>query len=99
MSLSKYRNSQVRVVVKFLSDNVPGEPIRRHLRLTDDFCSMVLGREFNKETDYIHIPGQFDMEHQQCWMVLDINVKKRGLETGQIPEYYFKANYGDDSSA
>ena len=59
---------------------------------------MVLGCEFNKETDYIHIPGQFDMEHQVCWMVLDFNIEKRGIDTEQIPLYYFKVNYRNDNS-
>ncbi|KAI9854944.1 MAG: hypothetical protein M1813_000609 [Trichoglossum hirsutum] len=60
---------------------------------------MVLGREFSKKTDYIHIPGQFDMEHRICWIVLDFNVKKRGSDTEQIPLYYFKVNYRDENSA
>ena len=98
MSLSERQNDQLRVFIRFLTDNVPGNPGRRHLRLVNDFCSQVLGREYNREQDYIHLPAQFDGEHQRCWMIFDLNVKVRGTSLEQISLLCFRVTYLNDNA-
>lgn len=98
MSHLDRQTDQLRVFVRFLSDNVPGYPSRRHLRLVNDFCSQVLGREYDRKEDYIHIPPQFDKEHQRCWMIFDLNVKERGLDLEKISLLCFRATYLNDNT-
>ena len=98
-SASTPLKGQCRVVIKFLSTNVPGEPIKRHILLREAYCDQMLGRRFNKETDYDHVPGGFDEDNYQCWLVLDFNVKESPLSLDAIPLVYLKATYDGEGHA
>lgn len=98
MSLSAHKDDQMRVFIRFWSDNVPGKPILRHLRLVNDFCSQMLRREYCQANDYVHIPPQYDKEHQRCWMIFDLNVKEPGLDLGRIPLSCFSVTYFGDQA-
>lgn len=92
MSLQELKNAKSRVVIKFLSDDVPGEISKRYQTLIDAFSSEVLGRDFHGTKDYAHIPPGFDGEHETCWLVLDLNVGECGADLNDIPVYYYKAS-------
>jgi len=93
MSLQALGNAKIRVVIKFLSNDIPGEISRRYQTLIDAFSSEVLGRNFQDTKDYAHIPPGFDAEHETCWLVLDLNVGERGVDCEDVPVYYYKARY------
>src|SRR4051794_35288475 len=83
--------------VRFLSDDVPGNPGSRHLTLARSFCRKILERELNDETDYVHASADMDKEHKICWVVIDINIQEPGLDVGQIPLKCFKATCKDNA--
>lgn len=98
MSLQELNRERVRVVIKFQSNDIPGEVSKRYLTLIDDFSSEVLGRDFDNIKDYVHIPPGFNGPHRTCWLVLDLNVGERGADFKDIPVYYYKANYNGSTT-
>lgn len=60
--------------------DIDGCPQRRHVKIGEDFCDIVLKRAFNPtfhpaKYDHIHIPDNFDsLKPLKRWFVLDLNV-------------------------
>lgn len=69
-----------RIVIYVCVIDIDGCPQRRHVKIGEDFCDLVLKRAFNPtlhpaKYDHIHIPADFDsLEPLKRWFILDLNV-------------------------
>ena len=97
--LLKHPWEKRRIFVKFMSDNIPGPPQRRPTTLGQAFCRKFLGRNFeNGQRDSIYVSPLMDVPHSPCWMIIDLNVGKDGLDIKQIPYTCVNAKYLDEDT-
>ena len=93
--LSSMNREKSRVLLRFQSKQIPGDPLRRHSTLIDDFCSRVLGREFDYADDYFHIEGRIDLD-DRCHIVLDLNVGEIDQSLSGIPIFHYVVGYENE---
>jgi hypothetical protein len=95
--MPSFDHSELRVLVQYVTDNVPGDPIKRGERVGNDFCLNFLDRNFNWDTDSIHFPGDFDsLTHQKIWIMFDLNIRHPISDVDRILTKCFKVNYNKD---
>lgn len=85
----------IRVFLRFNANDVPGNPQRRHMTLSERFFSADLGRYFNNEIDWIHVPANIDEPDAKCWMILDLNAVENVARVDQLPIRVFRVKYSD----
>jgi hypothetical protein len=93
MSILQDSNEKRRLYLRFRTSNVPGEAGKRNIVLTKDCCPQLIGREFNKETDYVYVPAVFDMPNRVTCLIFDFNIGQKGIELDQIPISCYKVSY------
>ncbi|KAI9799424.1 MAG: hypothetical protein M1825_004524 [Sarcosagium campestre] len=86
---------KLRVILRFNSSVVPGEPAKRPWTLAHDVCEKKLSRPFGNETDFIHIEGVPFLEDEPCYVVLDLNVGEPKQDLTKIPTVYHRVSYPD----
>ncbi|KAL1860746.1 hypothetical protein VTK73DRAFT_7191 [Phialemonium thermophilum] len=60
-----------RIVVKYKSDKVPGDPKMRLQTLANIVCQRIWQREFDETQDRVHSSGQYDYDGVRCYLLLD----------------------------
>ena len=92
-------DDELRVAIRFITTNIPTEPSGRVARIANDFAQRTSGlmRTFSWDTDYIHLPGDFDSEDRSVtWIICDFNVHGR-LPAASVPVQFWKVKYSDGS--
>lgn len=85
-------NSPIRVFLKFKADDIPGIPQRRYTTLSESFFLDDLGRNFDDETDWIHVPANIDEPGAKCWMIMDFN-KDVTVNLDNVPIRCYRVSY------
>ncbi|KAJ0420527.1 hypothetical protein BJY00DRAFT_312948 [Aspergillus carlsbadensis] len=87
-----------RIFLRFKPAEVPGIPQARHMTLSCCFFSEDLGRHFNDESDWIHVPANIDVSDSgaKAWMVLDLNAKETREEGDRVPIRVFRVVYDSE---
>ena len=80
----------MRVVIGVVVTDTPGEPLRRHTTLGEDFCQQTLHRQFRAQPDGVHdgvsVPDGFEKkEAVKRWFVYDLDVTE-SLDQDQLME-------------
>jgi hypothetical protein len=80
----------MRVVIWVVVTDIPGEPLRRHTTLGEDFCQQTLHRQFRAQPGDVHdgvsVPDGFEKgEAVKRWFVYDLDVTK-SLDQSQLME-------------
>lgn len=86
--------AKIRILLRFRSSVIPGNPLSRHTLLMSDFCSETLGRKFDIMTDYFHMEGRIDLD-DECQLVLDLNVGEPNQSLIGIPVFHYRVGYKD----
>ena len=69
--------TQVRVALRYVTSNVPGLPAESANRVASDFAIIHLLRSFTPNTDFIHLPCDFDSEEgKRIWVLCDFNIER-----------------------
>jgi len=94
----KESEGELRVAIRYVTVNVPGLPIDRAKRISDDFAKSMLDRPFSWEGDFIHFPSDFDStESKSVWFLCDFNVQTPVTQLERIPVQYWKVNYDQET--
>lgn len=80
----------MRVVIWVVVTDIPGEPLRRHTTLGEDFCQQTLYRQFRAQPGDVHdgvsVPDGFEKEEAvKRWFVYDLDVTE-SLDQSQLME-------------
>jgi len=80
----------MRVVIYVVVTDIPGEALRRHTTLGEDFCQQILKREFHPQQgevrDGVTVQGEFDKEEAvKRWFIYDLDVTQ-SLDQNQLLE-------------
>ncbi|OJD11273.1 hypothetical protein AJ78_07926, partial [Emergomyces pasteurianus Ep9510] len=88
-----------RVLLRFNSGHIPGDPIQRDKTLLDAFFEQIVGRRYLEATDYAHLPATITLPNCKCWVVIDISFSRRTtLNTVPIFCYRVVPNHLEESS-
>ncbi|KAF2455768.1 hypothetical protein BDY21DRAFT_288683 [Lineolata rhizophorae] len=72
MSNDDNTNSK-RICLRFNVDDIPGEPGRRPMTVTDAFMDRFCQRPYSWDTDHLYVPCNVDASTGVAYMLLDIN--------------------------
>lgn len=61
-----------RILVKCLSDVIPGEAIDRRTTIANIVCQHRFRRDYDNSTDGLHSAGQYMLDHRRCYFLVDI---------------------------
>lgn len=96
-SVSESRD-ELRIAILFTTTNIPGAQSQRGDRVANDFASRKLSRSFSYETDFVHLPADFDSDIRKAvWILCDFNVGER-RSASDIPIQFWKVNYDEMQS-
>lgn len=84
---------ELRVAIRYITTDVPGQPSDRARKAADDFARSKLSRPFSFDTDFFHLTTEFDSkERKAVWILCDFNVHGPRPVAG-IPTQFWQANY------
>jgi len=90
--------SELRVVIRYQTTNIPGSPIDRARRVVNDFAMPRLKRPFSWNTDHIHCSSDFDSENSKhVWIMCDFNIKEQHIDVETIPIMCVQVYYGEET--
>lgn len=75
-------SAPARIVIRACVVDIDGCPHRRHVKIGEDFCDIVLKHVFNPtlhpaKYDHIYIPADCDsLKPLKRWFILDLNVSE-----------------------
>ncbi|KAI9883070.1 MAG: hypothetical protein M1823_005162 [Watsoniomyces obsoletus] len=88
--------TEVRVVLRFNTGKVPGNPLSRSFKIRDDFCRDVLGREFSEDHDFERVSPEVVSEGAvRAYMLMDLNVETKGKDLQKIPLMFIGITYNE----
>ena len=88
------QKEEVRVALRYQSLNMPGVSIERAKRVANDFSKIHFQMHFTYETDFIHLPYDFDCdERKNVWILCDFNVRKPIDHVEEVPLQSWKVTY------
>ncbi|MCJ1477237.1 hypothetical protein MMC13_005908 [Lambiella insularis] len=88
---------ELRVALRYQSLNVPETSTDRAKRVANDFAIAHLQRPFTYETDFIHLPPDFDCtERKNIWVLCDFNIQNQSVSVDKIPVESWKVTYNPE---
>jgi len=93
-------STELRVAIRFLTDNVPSKPSQRAHLLARAFAKARLGRDLSDEADFIHCSSDFDSDASIItWVLCDFNIRDTITELRNIPVQYWRIDYNEEQIA
>lgn len=91
--------SELRVVIRYKTTDIPGSPVDRARRVVNEFAMPHLNRPFSWNTDHIHCSSDFDSENSKhVWIMCDFNIKQQHIDVETIPVMCVQAHYGEETT-
>ena len=88
------QKEEVRIALRYQSLNVPGVSNERAQRVANDFAMIHFQRPFTYDTDFIHLPSDFDCdERKNVWILCDFNIRKPIDHIEEVPLQSWKVTY------
>ena len=89
---------EIRIAVRYTTTDIPGPPSERGRRIAVDLAKWKLSRHFRENTDFIHLPTNFDSaERTVAWILCDFNVHKH-RSVVDIPIQFYRVRYSSNES-
>lgn len=90
---------EIRIAIRFITTNVPGEPRDRLRRVAGDFAQSKLSRVFNSDSDFFHWPPDFYLTtSKRVWMLCDFNIRGKVLRVDAVPVQWWSVSYDQNQS-
>ncbi|KAL2375493.1 hypothetical protein RJ035_004245 [Blastomyces gilchristii] len=70
----------------------------RDTSLVNAFFSEEVGRIYDENIDYVHVPGNIILPNTKCWMVIDLSVPQR-LTLDEVPIFCYRVVRNHDGSS
>jgi hypothetical protein len=64
-----------RIFIQFRTNLIPGEPMQKNFVVARAACSIILGREFDHEKDFLHAQGEILNGNARCHVLVDCNYR------------------------
>ena len=90
-----------RIFMRFMSDNVPGDPLYRDRTVARDLIKKSLGEYYRYGWNHwLWSPADLERPGRKCWMIIDLNVGEDGGDTDvtRIPYTCVNAKYLDEKT-
>jgi len=90
---------EIRIAIRFITSNVPGQPRDRPRRVADDFASSKLSRSFSYDHDFVHLhPDIYLDTTQSVWLLCDFNVYAKVPRVEAVPIQWWVVSYDQQQS-
>ena len=97
MAETPNQRDEVRVALRYQTLNVPGSSIERATKVANDFAIIHFERHFSYDTDFIHLPCDFDCEESKnVWILCDFNVQNPIAHVKEVPLQSWKVTYNSE---
>ncbi|PGG99832.1 hypothetical protein GX51_06124 [Blastomyces parvus] len=93
-----FGDRDVRIILRFNSNHIPGKPGRRHIVLITTFFEEKVGRSYSDDDDYVHLPSGIFESNAKCWMILDLSVKRRKT-LDNLPIFCYRVRTSNDGAS